>query len=591
MKKLIISILALCVVLSSVSALENVKQQLETHTIYADPAPDWIKEKAEAFIIDLVGEEYFKDHFELINAGDWGMESEKDGSRYSISYYYHFTDAITSMKIKFNEEGNVVVYTGPDKPYQPMGIEKATKIAKEFGMLDDSFEIKLRKGDSMIGDEHDDQTYYWVIGTPLGKKVKKEGNFYIEYMTIESESGKIIYYQLNDHYYGIGTGQVMSEEEEAELQKYIDELNEGKEEEEAEFRALLEKRKEEHNKKIKETKIIEKETSQDLDEDISPKSQKDLQKKQVNIYQRITEIFDRFFNIFRSEDTTKQENISSKIPLEDTINGSEDVWVEIDPIQCLWNPWEKDWIENRENNFSVYPRNIHTLWVDQEEINIIKEYYKKQGFTIIGIKTLTFEEKFGKKVGLCEACNCLDGYTLYLLIPKEDVDKIIGLGFKIVENDTKIKKYRDKYCNVDDDCILVISGCKPCPFCKEFKITDSEVIAVNKNIYKCPPKPKDLMCIQCADSVKYDPNEDAVCINNKCEKQEVSNIISPDDEKYSTDWAKQDCFDEDFICPKGAFEGKPLSCMPVMPPYLWKFCVDPCRGWIIEKCNMSGYLS
>ena len=32
------------------------------------------------------------------------------------------------------------------------------------------------------------------------------------------------------------------------------------------------------------------------------------------------------------------------------------VWVTIDPIQCLSNPWEQDWLASHDNDYDAYPR-------------------------------------------------------------------------------------------------------------------------------------------------------------------------------------------------------------------------------------------
>ena len=108
-------------------------------------------------------------------------------------------------------------------------------------------------------------------------------------------------------------------------------------------------------------------------------------------------------------------------------------WVEIDPIQCLGNPWEVDWLKAHEEEFKdkpygaygEYPRDFNTLELESEEIRIIKDYYQKQGITIFDVKSEWTHE------GVCDACDCPEGYTLYLLISDSDVDKMLELGYKI----------------------------------------------------------------------------------------------------------------------------------------------------------------
>jgi len=75
------------------------------------------------------------------------------------------------------------------------------------------------------------------------------------------------------------------------------------------------------------------------------------------------------------------------------------IWIEIDPIQCLENPWEKDWIEN--NLDEDYPRD-NALHFSEIEENILKEFYKKKGITIFDIKPETYSGDFE----ICESCSC-----------------------------------------------------------------------------------------------------------------------------------------------------------------------------------------
>ena len=104
---------------------------------------------------------------------------------------------------------------------------------------------------------------------------------------------------------------------------------------------------------------------------------------------------------------------------------NEKTWIEIDPTQCLSNPWEGDWIKSHDNNYSGYPRDVHTSELEQEEIQIIKNYYQKQGITIFDVKSEWTHEI------VCEACSCPQGYTLYLLVSSSDVNKMLELSYKV----------------------------------------------------------------------------------------------------------------------------------------------------------------
>jgi hypothetical protein len=105
-------------------------------------------------------------------------------------------------------------------------------------------------------------------------------------------------------------------------------------------------------------------------------------------------------------------------PIHEAQAHEEDaVWVEIDPIQCLGNPWEQDWLKAHEDDISSYPKD--------DEFEIIKEFYNREGVTILDIKGQR------KYEFVCLACDCPRGDTLYLFIPGEHVDKISEFGFKV----------------------------------------------------------------------------------------------------------------------------------------------------------------
>lgn len=115
-------------------------------------------------------------------------------------------------------------------------------------------------------------------------------------------------------------------------------------------------------------------------------------------------------------------------------------WVKIYPKQCMSNPWEVDWFKTRGIDMNNCPVPCGQL-IDGPEA--IKEYYAKQGVaTIHEIRSISFEEEFGKSGeyrvnwpggAFCEACSCLRGDTLYLLVSDSDVSKMIDLGYKVVE--------------------------------------------------------------------------------------------------------------------------------------------------------------
>ena len=95
-------------------------------------------------------------------------------------------------------------------------------------------------------------------------------------------------------------------------------------------------------------------------------------------------------------------------------------WVAIEPIQCMGNPWEQDWLARNDNDYLGYPRQPG-LGLTPEEIEIIKEYYGRQG---IGVLAVSFRVYPGD---VCAACSCSAGYTLFLLVPGREVETMLSL--------------------------------------------------------------------------------------------------------------------------------------------------------------------
>jgi hypothetical protein len=106
----------------------------------------------------------------------------------------------------------------------------------------------------------------------------------------------------------------------------------------------------------------------------------------------------------------------SPIPTKEP-TANETSWVEIEPIQCLGNPWEHDWLNSHKNDSSSYPK--------ENEFEIIKDFYAKKGITVINVKS---ERKYEV---VCLACSCPRGDVLSILIYDSDVDKMLALDFKL----------------------------------------------------------------------------------------------------------------------------------------------------------------
>jgi len=105
-------------------------------------------------------------------------------------------------------------------------------------------------------------------------------------------------------------------------------------------------------------------------------------------------------------------------------------WVAIDPVQCLTNAWEADWLAQHNDDLAGYPRDLST-WpraLTPEEIDIIVEYYETQG--VVVFETATFAQP-RTSTPVCAACICEEGHTLYLLVRARDVAEMIALGYRV----------------------------------------------------------------------------------------------------------------------------------------------------------------
>lgn len=107
------------------------------------------------------------------------------------------------------------------------------------------------------------------------------------------------------------------------------------------------------------------------------------------------------------------------------VQETEAVWVEINPVQCMGNPWEQDWLLANDNDISAYPMGPDAPLPGPEEIEIIKDYYAKQDVEVLDARSAWVMQ------AVCEACSCPEGYTLYLSVAVSDVEKMTALGFKV----------------------------------------------------------------------------------------------------------------------------------------------------------------
>jgi hypothetical protein len=91
------------------------------------------------------------------------------------------------------------------------------------------------------------------------------------------------------------------------------------------------------------------------------------------------------------------------------------VWAIAEPLQCLANAWEKDWIAKHKKQADKYPI--------REERAIIKEFFTRKGIRIADMR-------LSKGGPTCASCECPRGDKLFLLIEANDAQALEPYGFK-----------------------------------------------------------------------------------------------------------------------------------------------------------------
>lgn len=121
-----------------------------------------------------------------------------------------------------------------------------------------------------------------------------------------------------------------------------------------------------------------------------------------------------------------QDNNSQKSTdpiIKNPLKANENVWMKIDEIQCLENPWEADWIEKNVNRYETID-NVKDAYFVQIQERIITKYYAEKGITIIDLKRTDEGE------ALCNECSCPSGRVLRVYVSSSDAEKLKELGFK-----------------------------------------------------------------------------------------------------------------------------------------------------------------
>lgn len=130
------------------------------------PAPNWILEEARKYIVSYVGEDYFNEHIE-IKKSQTNFNVDKIGAKYVIYPDYSFLikgdngKTIIGFKMWLDENGKVIKYEGPTKPYQfAISKGKAINIAEGKGLPSGGF-ARIEMGSTFGVNE----SYIWYAST------------------------------------------------------------------------------------------------------------------------------------------------------------------------------------------------------------------------------------------------------------------------------------------------------------------------------------------------------------------------------------------------------------------------------------------
>jgi len=108
------------------------------------------------------------------------------------------------------------------------------------------------------------------------------------------------------------------------------------------------------------------------------------------------------------------------------------VWVVVRPVQCLGNPWEKEWLARNNNQGVKYPM--------KKESAVIQGYFGRLGIPVLEVRV----RPYMSGDALCATCDCPRGDTLFLLIHGDDAIKMSRLGYakRLPLEELKKKKKR-----------------------------------------------------------------------------------------------------------------------------------------------------
>ncbi len=153
---------------------ETVKES-QAITVRYPPAASWIIDKANNYMISLLGEDYFYNNIKFVTSTTQGL------NQYAVEYRHPKIDFI---QVRLDVYGNVTSYRGPTKPYSfNLTKEQAIEIAKSYGMME-PIEASLVYGG--IGFQTDSGNIYESYMWHLYSKSYRSGRPNIVYIGVDN---------------------------------------------------------------------------------------------------------------------------------------------------------------------------------------------------------------------------------------------------------------------------------------------------------------------------------------------------------------------------------------------------------------------
>ena len=107
---------------------------------------------------------------------------------------------------------------------------------------------------------------------------------------------------------------------------------------------------------------------------------------------------------------------------------SNTMWLALNTTQCS-NPWDNYIREDFRSKSNISDSDIEQFYIDY--------FYDTHEIVIYDVHQRDWlREAYGEEgIGVCSACSCTSGITLYLLVSYNDIGKMPGLDFKVVESE------------------------------------------------------------------------------------------------------------------------------------------------------------